>query len=285
MLSRASVLPEHHQQLVQPTVFDVQHKMIKEQQYTPAMAPANFDQHLPSPPPPPPPQQYQQQQMFCHYQDHESSPTLSDLDCSELTSSPPMIPGYPPSEDYLYDHPLKQDHVHFSDYGNAMRYYGMYPAAALEAKPVFALSAPAPYTNYQQHMPMPHDGAATSFFSNIPPRSQPPIAAVKDPLEDDLKAQANLQAIMERRRIRRQSHNAVERRRRDNINDRIKELGSLLPQSLTLDEGGVGRLNKGTILRKSVDHIKLLKRDLSDYQHRVRELEATLQSLGAHVQH
>jgi Helix-loop-helix DNA-binding domain len=38
--------------------------------------------------------------------------------------------------------------------------------------------------------------------------------------------------LSERRRKRRESHNAVERRRRDNINDRIAELASLLPDVL-----------------------------------------------------
>ena len=38
--------------------------------------------------------------------------------------------------------------------------------------------------------------------------------------------------LTEKRRKRRESHNAVERRRRDNINDRITELASLLPACL-----------------------------------------------------
>lgn len=55
----------------------------------------------------------------------------------------------------------------------------------------------------------------------------------------------------------------VERRRRFNINDRIKELGSLLPRphephyQLVRDV----RQNKGSILRASVDYIRTLKKD------------------------
>lgn len=37
--------------------------------------------------------------------------------------------------------------------------------------------------------------------------------------------------LTDKRRKRRESHNAVERRRRDNINDRIAELASLLPEA------------------------------------------------------
>lgn len=68
----------------------------------------------------------------------------------------------------------------------------------------------------------------------------------------------------------------MERRRRDNINDRIQELGTLLPDVL---DDGVLRLNKGTILRKSVEQIKNLQSDVAQYQQRVRELEIVLQRL------
>jgi hypothetical protein len=42
---------------------------------------------------------------------------------------------------------------------------------------------------------------------------------------------------VEKRRRRRESHNAVERRRRDNINERIAELATLIPESM-LDPSG-----------------------------------------------
>jgi hypothetical protein len=41
----------------------------------------------------------------------------------------------------------------------------------------------------------------------------------------------------EKRRRRRESHNAVERRRRDNINEKISELATLIPECM-LDGGG-----------------------------------------------
>jgi hypothetical protein len=41
----------------------------------------------------------------------------------------------------------------------------------------------------------------------------------------------------EKRRRRRESHNAVERRRRDNINEKIGELATLIPDCM-LDSGG-----------------------------------------------
>ena len=56
---------------------------------------------------------------------------------------------------------------------------------------------------------------------------------------------------------------AVEGRRRFNINDRIKELGTLLPKhneqyyDLVRDV----RQNKGSILKASVDYIKILRKE------------------------
>ncbi|KAF6023418.1 MITF [Bugula neritina] len=66
-------------------------------------------------------------------------------------------------------------------------------------------------------------------------------------------------------RQKKDNHNQIERRRRYNINDRIKELGTLLPSTSDPDF----RQNKGTILKASVDYIRDLKRD----QQRLKLLE------------
>ncbi|KAI7881224.1 Myc-type, basic helix-loop-helix domain-containing protein [Mucor mucedo] len=89
-------------------------------------------------------------------------------------------------------------------------------------------------------------------------------------IEEEI-VQRNMQHIFEKKRRRRESHNAVERRRRDNINDRITELATLLP-----DRDAV-KSNKGTILRKSVDHIRLLHDKLRQHQQRIGELENMLE--------
>ncbi|SAM06801.1 hypothetical protein [Absidia glauca] len=103
--------------------------------------------------------------------------------------------------------------------------------------------------------------------------------------DDEEGHQRNLQEIFEKRRRRRESHNAVERRRRDNINERIQELSTLLPEHLlenapsssnvnssSIQNGGKA-INKGTILKLSVDHIKDLRDEVTRYQSRVQELE------------
>ncbi|KAE8612536.1 hypothetical protein XENTR_v10012885 [Xenopus tropicalis] len=66
-------------------------------------------------------------------------------------------------------------------------------------------------------------------------------------------------------RQKKDNHNLIERRRRFNINDRIKELGTLIPKSNDPDM----RWNKGTILKASVDYIRKLQRE----QQRSKEVE------------
>nr|CAB3263852.1 MITF transcription factor [Phallusia mammillata] len=66
-------------------------------------------------------------------------------------------------------------------------------------------------------------------------------------------------------RIKKDNHNIIERRRRYNINDRIKELGHMVPKSLDPDV----RWNKGSILKAAVDYIHSLKNE----QARSRQVE------------
>ncbi|KAM3579639.1 hypothetical protein VKS41_008091 [Umbelopsis sp. WA50703] len=89
---------------------------------------------------------------------------------------------------------------------------------------------------------------------------------------EDEAQQKNMQHLFEKKRRRRESHNLVERRRRDNINDRIQELGSLLP------EYDASKSNKGSILKNSVEHIRMLQNDVAVYQNRIHELESLVDS-------
>ncbi|KAG9339710.1 hypothetical protein JZ751_023357 [Albula glossodonta] len=89
--------------------------------------------------------------------------------------------------------------------------------------------------------------------------SCPANLAVKKELSD---AEAR---AMAKERQKKDNHNLIERRRRFNINDRIKELGTMIPKTNDLDM----RWNKGTILKASVDYIKRMQRDMQ----RTREME------------
>uniref|UniRef100_A0A3Q2Z645 Transcription factor EB n=1 Tax=Hippocampus comes TaxID=109280 RepID=A0A3Q2Z645_HIPCM len=72
-------------------------------------------------------------------------------------------------------------------------------------------------------------------------------------------------------RQKKDNHNLIERRRRFNINDRIKELGTMIPKTNDLDV----RWNKGTILRASVDYIKRMQKDVQ----RTREVETNFRRM------
>ncbi|XP_077140331.1 transcription factor E3 [Ranitomeya variabilis] len=84
-------------------------------------------------------------------------------------------------------------------------------------------------------------------------------------------------------RQKKDNHNLIERRRRFNINDRIKELGTLIPKSSDPEL----RWNKGTILKASVEYIRKLQKDqqrVRDLEGRQRKLEHMNQSLLLRVQ-
>ncbi|CAJ1085672.1 hypothetical protein L3Q82_003676 [Xyrichtys novacula] len=85
------------------------------------------------------------------------------------------------------------------------------------------------------------------------------LHAVKRELSD-----VEAKALIKERQ-KKDNHNLIERRRRFNINDRIKELGDLIPKSTDPEM----RWNKGTILKASVDYIRKLQKE----QHRAREME------------
>lgn len=84
-------------------------------------------------------------------------------------------------------------------------------------------------------------------------------------------------------RQKKDNHNLIERRRRFNINDRIKELGALIPQSPDPEL----RWNKGTILKASVDYIRKLQKEQQrarEMEERQRRLESTNRSLLLRIQ-
>ncbi|XP_077983449.1 transcription factor EC-like isoform X2 [Glandiceps talaboti] len=76
-------------------------------------------------------------------------------------------------------------------------------------------------------------------------------------------------------RQKKDNHNMIERRRRFNINDRIQELGTLLPKNIDPDQ----RMNKGTILKSSVDYIRKLQRDTEKMRH-VDERSKSLENIN-----
>eukprot|EP00057_Strongylocentrotus_purpuratus_P027570 XP_011682044.1 PREDICTED: transcription factor EC isoform X2 [Strongylocentrotus purpuratus] len=84
-------------------------------------------------------------------------------------------------------------------------------------------------------------------------------------------------------RQKKDNHNMIERRRRFNINDRIKELGTLIPKHLDPDQ----RQNKGTILKSSVDYIRKMQKDQSKHKQiegRQKQLETINRRMMLRIQ-
>ncbi|XP_029287243.1 transcription factor E3b isoform X2 [Cottoperca gobio] len=98
----------------------------------------------------------------------------------------------------------------------------------------------------------------------------------------------DVKAIMKERQ-KKDNHNLIERRRRFNINDRIKELGTLIPKSSEPYHNDVSemRWNKGTILKASVDYIRKLQKEqqrAKDIDMRQKKLEHANHSLMLRIQ-
>ncbi|XP_064154056.1 transcription factor EB-like isoform X1 [Anguilla rostrata] len=116
-------------------------------------------------------------------------------------------------------------------------------------------------------------GPAIAMTSN----SCPANLAVKKELSD---AEAR---AMAKERQKKDNHNLIERRRRFNINDRIKELGTMIPKTNDLDS----RWNKGTILKASVDYIKRMQRDMQrtkEVENNFKRMEMTNKQLWLRIQ-
>uniref|UniRef100_A0A3B5BK74 Microphthalmia-associated transcription factor-like n=1 Tax=Stegastes partitus TaxID=144197 RepID=A0A3B5BK74_9TELE len=126
-------------------------------------------------------------------------------------------------------------------------------------------------TGLQINNPLPVSGNLLDVYSS---QGLPlPGLAISNSCPPNIKrefTEAEVRALAKERQ-KKDNHNLIERRRRFNINDRIKELGTLIPKSNDPDM----RWNKGTILKASVDYIRKLQRE----QQRAKELECRQRKL------
>lgn len=92
--------------------------------------------------------------------------------------------------------------------------------------------------------------------------------------------QADLQAWAKERQ-KKDNHNKIERRRRYNINDRIKELGTLLPKDDPRYHDIIKDMknNKGTILKTTVDYVRCLQQRERELEQRNRMMAQQLEML------
>ncbi|VUZ48542.1 unnamed protein product [Hymenolepis diminuta] len=73
----------------------------------------------------------------------------------------------------------------------------------------------------------------------------------------------NQRVAMMRARSKKDSHNRIERKRRDYINCQITELGNLLPEEMFRENDC--KKNKGSILKNSVEYISILQKENQCY--------------------
>ncbi|KAI9262792.1 Myc-type, basic helix-loop-helix domain-containing protein [Sporodiniella umbellata] len=233
--------------LLNPTDYHLQQQQYQQQPPQPTSRPNSFFMDPYSPPAPP----------------GFLSPLLSDLDEYEGKSHPmldmDMMSEESPSEYSMFSPP---QHGHPSYLMDMHQKY-------TSADTVLSVSPQSPFMyNHPFSAPTQMDYLAALNHKNM---------------EDFESLQLQQQILNEKKRRRRESHNAVERRRRENINERIQELGTMLPESMleeiTSPIGNNSKPNKGAILRKSVDHIRMLQDQVSSYQQRILQLESQLATL------
>ncbi|XP_029334164.1 microphthalmia-associated transcription factor isoform X2 [Mus caroli] len=155
------------------------------------------------------------------------------------------------------------------------------PMAFLKKKFVFQENLELPVSGNlidlysSQGLPPPGLTISNSCPANLP-NIKRELTACIFPTESEARALA-------KERQKKDNHNLIERRRRFNINDRIKELGTLIPKSNDPDM----RWNKGTILKASVDYIRKLQREqqrAKDLENRQKKLEHANRHLLLRVQ-
>ncbi|XP_042705005.2 transcription factor EB isoform X3 [Chrysemys picta bellii] len=143
-------------------------------------------------------------------------------------------------------------------------------------------------SNPERELPM--SSSHMNVYSGDPQLAASLVAVTSSSCPADLTQKRDLtgNAYAENRalakeRQKKDNHNLIERRRRFNINDRIKELGMLIPKANDLDV----RWNKGTILKASVDYIRRMQKDLQrsrDLENHSRRLEMTNKQLLIRIQ-
>ncbi|KAI8914591.1 Myc-type, basic helix-loop-helix domain-containing protein [Gorgonomyces haynaldii] len=79
------------------------------------------------------------------------------------------------------------------------------------------------------------------------------------PQMDTLPVDQQLQELLAQEQKRKESHSAIERRRRDRINDKIIVLKSLIPG---LDDDLKRNLPKLTVLEAAIDYIHQLRKEI-----------------------
>ncbi|GMM29338.1 Rtg3 protein [Martiniozyma asiatica (nom. inval.)] len=160
---------------------------------------------------------------------------------------------------------LTDDHVYFSTtpMGHSLSHSLSNRLGSTLGSPSGSSFLDSPYGSYQED------------FLTSPGLASPPVRSLGASL-GAMASPSNLnpKSLKDKDKLsrRRELHNAVERRRRDLIKEKIKELGDLIPPVMY----GKDKANKSVILNKSVEYIRALKNIMDSQDKRLDELRAYL---------
>ncbi|EMR08276.1 hypothetical protein PNEG_03441 [Pneumocystis murina B123] len=171
------------------------------------------------------------------------------------------------------------------------------PIAIENSKAIQSMSMPIRMDDCQSSQIYPKDSFKSFFDSNSENMIYKKIKNESTVFIEDPFMSFNVfddKRLLEKYRKRRESHNAVERRRRDNINEKIQELASLVSKNpfkdkikLNMDSGDKGysdfKLNKGEILQQSVNYIQCLQNYINELNSRSKLLENEVIRLGGDI--
>eukprot|EP00834_Sanchytrium_tribonematis_P000695 NODE_13_length_54415_cov_0.522424.p29 type:complete len:248 gc:universal NODE_13_length_54415_cov_0.522424:33571-34314(+) len=186
----------------------------------------------------------------------------------------------------------------YSNYGQQQEYYSQYNSPTVQSpsypsaenKGYYSPQLRPPVSPHPQHLPSLQQ--SQHYSMSLPSQLHSPhnfhlqqevYGSSYDTVGNDMEqVNRTIQVVYEKKRKRRESHNQVERRRRDNINDRIKDLEKLLPISF-LPNDPTSKLSKGQILRKSVEYVQHMQQMIAFQKMRSEQLEELLIINGIEV--
>ncbi|XP_049620876.1 transcription factor EB [Suncus etruscus] len=205
---------------------------------------------------------------------------------SPAQGSPKPLPAASPG--------VRAGHVLSSSAGNsapnspmAMLHIGSNPEREFDN--MMCLDNVLGFINPEAQMPntLPLSSSHLNVYSSDPQVTASLVGVTSSSCPADLTQKRELSdaesRALAKERQKKDNHNLIERRRRFNINDRIKELGMLIPKANDLDM----RWNKGTILKASVDYIRRMQKDLQksrELENHSRRLEMTNKQLWLRIQ-
>ncbi|GAA5802963.1 hypothetical protein HPULCUR_008438 [Helicostylum pulchrum] len=153
--------------------------------------------------------------------------------------------------------------------------------------------SPSDYSSSVDFLSHPQPSSFLMYFHQEQNLSAPANTGYNNPLLSSSSSQLNMAAYHQPPDNGPRSLEEYEsiqiKRRRENINDRIQELGTMLPDtmleelasSVNVNGGNNNKPNKGAILRKSVDHIRILQQDVTNHKQRIYELQRQLAGISS----